>query len=97
MAHQSSYSDRTNTFLVCEPRLVGSAETDSEAWCVTQGAKSAYHEWVVEVSNLVEEVDLIFPGEQRRANTVHGSVSPSLSKDTCHCRVLRSSAPLLTS
>ena len=62
---------------------------------MTQGwAKTAHHERVVEVSNLVEEVDLIFPGEQRRANTVHRRVPPSLIKEMCHSRVLKKSAPL---
>jgi len=38
----------------------------------------AMHEWVVEVPDLVEEMDLVFARKQCRANAVYGRISPSL-------------------
>lgn len=43
-------------------------------------AEVTYHERVVEVPNLIEEVDLIFAREQCRAYAVYGRVTPSLIK-----------------
>jgi hypothetical protein len=36
------------------------------------------HEWVVEVTNFVEKVDLIFARKQRRAYAVYRRVAPPL-------------------
>lgn len=46
--------------------------------------KTPNHEWVVEVPDLVEEMDLVFAREQCRANAVYGRISPSLLKETTH-------------
>jgi hypothetical protein len=43
--------------------------------------KSTHHEWVVEVTNFVEKVDLIFARKQRRAYAVYRRVAPPLLKE----------------
>ena len=56
--------------------------------------KSAYHEWVVEIPYLVEEVDLIFPRKQGGADTVYGRVSPTLLKEVRQFGPQNNHAPL---
>ena len=48
--------------------------------------KSAYHEWIVEVSNLIEKMDLILARKQCGTNTVHWRVTPTLLKESRHSR-----------
>jgi RNase P protein component len=59
--------------------------------------KTANHEWVMEVPDLIEEVDLVFARKKRCANAVNRRVAPTLLKELqsgsrlkAHCRCLTS-------
>jgi len=60
---------------------------------VHSAAKPAHHEWVVEVSNLIEKVDLILARKQCGANTVHWRVAPTLLKEERRSRSVQSLRP----
>jgi len=92
--HRSSSWGRTSIFLSYEPHPEGNAEKKKLRSRASHTApNSPYHEWVVEVSNLVEKVDLIFARKQCGANTVHRCVAPTLLKEKRYSRSTESPGP----
>ena len=56
--------------------------------------KTANHEWVMEVPDLIKEVDLVFARKKRCTNAVNRRVAPTLLKELSARLPLKSSPPL---